>query len=149
MSRLEVESKILIKIFQVFSNKYKTIISRKDLSFYKRKYEDGNNDLGNFEYVINKYTGDDYKKLNDYLREDVVRGFTENELKSWAYCLHSSLCFNSSNVDEGSVVYRGISRPVPNDWKVGKKFYFGEFISTSYNLSIAKRFAGVNGYHYY
>jgi len=67
MSRLEVESKILIKIFQVFSNKYKTIISRKDLSFYKRKYEDGNNDLGNFEYVINKYTGDDYKKLNDYL----------------------------------------------------------------------------------
>lgn len=141
MSRLEVGASLSIKTFQNFSNKYKEIIKEKDLSFYKNKFKDRNDEMGNFIYVINKYTGNDYKKLNNYLREGKIQGFTEKELKSWTFCLHSSLSFLSTNVKEGTVVYRGLSNSVPSDWKVGKQFYFGEFVSTSLSLDVAKSFA--------
>lgn len=82
--------------------------------------------------------------LNDYLRYGTISeyyGFTEAELKSWAYCLHSSLQFRTSNVEEGTVVYRGVDAYAPKTWKVSDKFYFAEFVSTSKNISIAEKWA--------
>ena len=73
------------------------------------------------------------------------KDFSEEELKSWVYCLHSSLQYRTSNVSNGTVVYRGISLPAPSDWKIGSRFYFGEFISTSLKINVAKGFAGVRG----
>ena len=67
--------------------------------------------------------------------------FTESELKSWAYCLHSSLQYRTSNVSNGTKVYRGVTLSPPSDWKVGKRFYFGEFVSTSLSEEIAEDFA--------
>ena len=137
MSRLEEGAKKTIITMQYFTDDYKTIIKEKDKSFY----DNNKSDLDNFSYVINKYTGNDYWCLNDYLRQGDVNKFSKKQLKSWAYCLHSSLQFRTSNVSNGTVVYRGIARPAPSDWKVGKRFYFGEFISTSKNIEVAKNFA--------
>ena len=56
MSRLETQSKKTIKTMQYFTDDYKTIIKKKDKSFY------GNNKskLDNFAFVIQKYTGSDF-----------------------------------------------------------------------------------------
>ena len=137
MSRLETQSKKTIKTVQYFTDDYKTIIKERDKSFY----DNNKSNLDNFSFVINKYTGDDYWCLNDYLRDGEVNKFPKDELKSWAYCLHSSLQFRTSNVSNGTVVYRGITLPAPKDWKVCKRFYFAEFISTSKDINVAKRFS--------
>ena len=137
MSRLEESSKRTIITMQYFTDKYKQIIKERDKSFYDTKKDD----LDNFAYVIKRYTGYEYWYLNNFLREGKVEGFSEKELKSWAYCLHSSLQFRTSNVNNGTIVYRGVSLPAPKDWKVGKKFYFGEFISTSLDINVAKNFS--------
>ena len=107
MSRLAVSSYQPIKTFQYFTPSYREIISEKDKSIYN---ENDGSQWDNFEYVINKYTGRDYWCLNDYLRDGVVSGnYTTKELKSWAWCLHSSLEYFTSNVSNGEEVYRGIS----------------------------------------
>ncbi len=79
-------------------------------------------------------------EIKQLFKNGKVSGFSEDELKSWAYCLHSSLQFRTSNVKNGTVVYRGISVSAPKDWKVGKRFYFGEFVSTSLSEEVAKNF---------
>ena len=139
MSRLEVGSKKSLKTFQYFTDSYKEIISERDLSFYKTK--DKGSDEDNFTYVINRYTGNDYWILNDFIRDGTVTNFKESELKSWAYCLHSSLQYRTSNVSNETIVYRGVNLNAPSDWKVGKRFYFGEFVSTSKSLDVAKNFS--------
>ena len=104
-----------------FTDKYQSLIKDRDKSYY----DNNKTDLDKFSYVIQQYTGDDYIYLNNYLRDGSVMKFSEKELRSWAYCLHSSLQFRKSNVPNGTVVYRGISLPAPSNWKVGSRFYFG------------------------
>lgn len=138
-SRLEEQSKNIIITKQYFSKDYISIIKERDKSFY----DQNKTDFDNFSFVINKYTGEDYKYLNEYLKTGKVIGnkFTEKELKSWAYCLHSSLVFRTSNVKNGTIVHRGIRYDPPKDWKVGKRFYFAEFISTSLDEKVAEYFS--------
>ena len=138
MSRIEVSSYQPIKTFQYFTPSYKEIIREKDKSIYE---ENDGSDLDNFEYVIREYSGNDYWKLNNYLRDDVVNGFTKKRLRSWAWCLHSSLQYLRSNVSNGQEVYRGISRYAPSNWREGSRFYFGEFVSTSVDYSVAEDFS--------
>jgi hypothetical protein len=140
MSRLAVSSYQPIKTFQYFTPSYKEIIREKDKSIYD---ENDGSKWDNFEYVINKYTGNDYWVLNDYLRDGVVtdNNYTAKDLKSWAWCLHSSLEYFTSNVSNGEEVYRGISIEAPRDWRVGSRFYFAEFVSTSVDYSVAEQFA--------
>ena len=76
-----------------------------DYNINKSFYDKNKSDLDNFAFVIKKYTGDDYWCLNDYLRQGDINRFSKKELKSWAYCLHSSLQFRTSNVSNGTVVY--------------------------------------------
>ena len=125
MSRLDEGAKKSLITMQYFTDKYKEIIRERDKSFYDKN----KSELDNFAYVIKRYTGYEYWFLNNFLREGKIEGFNEKELKSWAYCLHSSLQFRTSNVKNGTVVYRGVSIPAPKDWKVGNRFYFGEFVS--------------------
>ena len=139
MSRLDVTSRAPLKTFQYFTDKYREIIKERDKSFYKKK--DQGSELDNFAFVINQYTGNEYYKLNQFLRENIVEGFSEKDLKSWAYCLHSSLQFRTSNVPNGTVVYRGLYNLNTNALKVGFRFYLGEFVSTSKNLNVAKGFS--------
>ena len=70
-----------------------------------------------------------------------MNGFTKKRLRSWAWCLHSSLQYLRSNVSNGQEVYRGISRYAPSNWTEGSRFYFGEFVSTSVDYSVAEDFS--------
>ena len=71
---------------------------------------------------------DDYQKdINKYLNQIEELNKNQNKLRT-------------SNVKNGTIVHRGIRYDPPKDWKVGKRFYFGEFISTSLDINVAKRF---------
>ena len=72
--------------------------------------------------MINRYNGGEYKFLNNYLRSGEVSGFSERELKSWAYCLHSSLQFITSNIPNGTIVYRRVKNSFPSNWRRGLFF---------------------------
>ena len=137
MTRLEVGAKKTIKTFQYFTENYRKVINGRDKSFYRYNLSEEDN----FDFVINKYSGDDYWCLNDYLREGDVRKYSERDLKSWAWCLHSSLQFLRSNVPNNTKVYRGVNCYAPDNWKEGNRFYFGEFLSTSKSEDIALDFA--------
>ena len=137
MTRLEVGAEKTIKTFQYFTDNYRKVINARDKSFYRYNLSEEDN----FDYVLNKYSGDDYQCLNDYLREGYARKYSEKDLKSWAWCLHSSLQYLRSDVSNNTKVYRGINCYAPNNWKEGSRFYFGEFVSTSKSMDIASGFA--------
>ena len=56
-SRLEEQSKNIIITKQYFSKDYISIIKERDKSFF----DQNKTDFDNFSFVINKYTGEDYK----------------------------------------------------------------------------------------
>ena len=130
---------------------YKNIMIDKNTSFYSSS-KIANLKLNNYsEKVIYLYTTNDYKYINGYLRSgnNTSTNYTENELKSWAWCLHSALTnFQGDKnkigiVDDNTVVYRGCSIGFDkNKYKVGSQFYFGEFISTSKKKDVAMIFGG-------
>ena len=101
--------------------------------------------FNNDDFVINLYTSNEYTYINNYLREGKIGNnskYTEKEIKSWAWCLHNSLTKRKSNVTNGSIYYRGVSRKFPKDFGVGSKFIFGEFTSVSEDKNVALNFAG-------
>ena len=129
-----------IKTFESSPDYYKDIINKKDTSFFSKNLSKYNND----DYVINLYTSNDYWYINNYLREGKIpkdSKYSEEEIKSWAYCLHNSLTNRKSNVLNSSTFYRGVNRKFPNDLGIGSKFIFSEFISVSDDKSVALSFA--------
>ena len=75
MSRLQIQSEGPIKTMQNFTNDYRSIIEERDKSFYNSN----NTGLDNFSFVINQYTGEDYKYLNDFLRQGKVNGYSKKQ----------------------------------------------------------------------
>ena len=123
-----------IKTFTTPPKYYLDIIKQKDISFCKNN---------NYNDVIKLYTGSDYIYINNYLREGKLTPgkYTEKEIKSWVWCLHKALTKNISNVSNGSIYYRGVSRKFPDNLGVGSKFYLGEFTSVSEDINVALNFA--------
>ena len=123
----------------------------KDFSFYNSKKEKrfkfikeairNNNDF----FVISLYTSVYFGFINEYLRSQNVleffrkhKGFTEEQLKSWIYCLNLALSRNK-NVKDFQVAYRAISNyKFPDNINKGDKFYLREFISTSKSKKFCK-----------
>ena len=123
----------------------------KDYSFYNLKKEKrfkfikeairNNNDF----FVISLYTSVYFGFINEYLRSQNVleffrkhKGFTEEQLKSWIYCLNLALSRNK-NVKDFQVAYRAISNyKFPDNINKGDKFYLREFISTSKSKKFCK-----------
>ena len=130
-----------IKVFQNHPKYYQDIIKEKDISFYKTN----NTKLKDNDYVINLYTSSDYIYINNYLREGkIIDGqfkYTLKQIKSWIYCLHCSLVNNKSNVFNGNIFYRGVSRKYPNYIGIGSKFIFSEFVSVTEDKNVALSFA--------
>ena len=58
------------------------------------------------------------------------------------WCLHKAITQNNSNVNNGIILYRGVCKKLPNNIRVGNRFYFPEFISTSKDINVAKSFGG-------
>lgn len=80
----------------------------------------------------------EYDKKKDRFRP---RHFTLDELHSWIWRLHNEICSNSSNVQNGTITYRGIRNvKLQSSFKVGTTFAFGEFLSTSTDINISKLF---------
>ena len=119
---------------------FKNIIAQKDTTFLYKNISGLNND----DFVINLYTSQDYIYINNYLREGKIQynsKYTEKEIKSWIWCLHKALTTKISNVKNGSIFYRGISRKFPEYYGVGGKFIFSEFVSVSEDKNVALSFA--------
>ena len=137
-----------IKTFSSIPNYFTDIITKKDTSFLSKN---NSKKFNNDDFVINLYTSNDYRYINNYLREgqlDINSKYTEEEIKSWAWCLHKTLTSRISNVQNGSIFYRGVSRKFPNGLGKGSKFIFSEFISVSEDKNVALSFAG-NGTLFY
>ena len=120
---------------------YKNIMINKNSSFCNN----------NSEKVIYLYTTNDYTYINEYLRtgQSNYNKYSENQLMSWVWCLHSALRnFKGDKskiglVDDNTIVYRGCTVGFDkNKYQVGSQFYFGEFISTSKSKEIAINFGG-------
>ena len=129
-----------IKTFSSHPQYFQDIIHKKDTSFFSTNKSKLNND----NYVINLYTSNDYRYINNYLREGQLTDtskYTENQIKSWVWCLHNSLTNKASNVKNGSIYYRGVARKFPDNLGVGSKFIFGEFTSVSQDINVALCFA--------
>lgn len=92
--------------------------------------------------------------LNRYLAKGILpertkngKNYTEDDLISWTYCLHSALHCNVSNVSNGTIVYRGSIKAPPSTWIPGIVFRLPCFVSTSKRIEIAVNFsAGEEGY---
>ena len=134
-SPLAVASQEEIKIFTEPSEYYKDIIDKKDNTFYEKN----KTNLSNSNYVIELYTSPNYKYINGYLREGKVTPgpYTEEEIKSWVWCLHDSLTKMETNVPNSSILFRGVGLPFPENIGIGSKFIFGEFFSTTKSLKLA------------
>ena len=132
-----------IKTFSSSPEYFNDIIIKKDTSFLlKNPHNIYNND---YDYVINLYTSNEYRYINNYLREGKIENnskYTEKELKSWAWCLHSALTTRKSTVLNGSTYYRGVTLKFDQNLGVGSKFIFGEFTSVSEDKNVALGFAG-------
>ena len=140
MSPMAGASQYEIKTFSSTPEYYKDIIKKKDTSFFKKNHSLMNND----DFVIKLYTSNEYTYINNYLRSgtiDKLSPYTENEIKSWAWCLHSALTSKKSNVSNGSIYYRGINRKFPDELGIGSKFIFSEFTSVSEDKYVALAFA--------
>jgi len=88
-------------------------------------------------FVIRLYTSCYFRFINIYLRDNIIldnyyglKGFSKEQIKSWIYCLQLALSRNK-NVEEDTIVYRGVKYPFPKEIGIGSKFYFQEFVSTS------------------
>ena len=129
-----------IKCFKSSPYYFKDIIAQKDTTFLYKNIQGLNHE----DFVIKLYTSNDYIYINNYLREGKIEHnlkYTEKDIKSWIFCLHKVLTTRISNVKNGSIFYRGISRKLPNNIGVGSKFIFSEFISVSENKNVALSFA--------
>ena len=92
-----------------------------------------------------------YGFLTEYLRTGKVlnefygfKGFTKMQLKSFICCLQKAL-FNNKNVNDGQITYRAIKHSrCPEEIKIGAKFYFREFLSTSKQEQFSKNWLGNN-----
>ena len=137
-------------------------IKSKDYSFYQLKsdsrfsfmFNSIDNQIGidkNDVFMIKLYSSAYFGFITEYLRTGKVlenfygfKGFTQSQLKSLICCLQKAL-FNNKNVKNGEVTYRAIRNArFPGELKIGSKFYFREFMSTSKQQIFSKNWLGKN-----
>ena len=136
-------------------------INSNDFSFYKIKteerfnkdaYKDKKGRIFEDElFILRFYSSKYYKPLNIYMINGEIldtfidskgkknNGFKKNELNSAICCLQTALK-NKMNVQNGTVVYRGMSNKFDESINVGSQFYFSGFVSTSTSKKEAHRF---------
>ena len=114
---------------------YFQILSEKNESFYQKKFN-GYPNLSDFDYALKIYS--QASTINTFLRNP-INPTIDNKSNVW--CLHKAIVKNVNNVQNGTVVYRGVCFKLPNDIGIGTKFYFPEFLSTSTDINIAKDIA--------
>ena len=132
----------LLKIIQ--SKNYSFYSLSEDKAYSEYAYQNGQK-LNNDNFVMRFYTSNEHRYLNDYLRSEKIDKYTEDQIQSLTCCLQLALNRNKG-VEDDTIVYRGISNyRFPEEIKIGTKFYFKEFISTTTNKSVALSFKKQGG----
>ena len=116
---------------------YFQILQEKNESFFQKKMNNYPN-LSDYDYVLKLYS--QASTINSFLRDPI--SYTTPDSKSNVWCLHKAISQNVNNVENGTLVYRGVCFKLPDNIGVGMKFYFPEFLSTSTDINIAKDIAG-------
>ena len=154
------------------SELYRDIIDKKDVSFFdsqivRNVMEEKN--MNKHEAIAHIYTTEDYKVFNKYLlfkEVDEESGYTEKDIKSFIWCLHSTLINYYKDVHsdkletikDGETVYRKTDKTFDFEkYGKGSQFYLANFISTSkntnytgiYRMNIKIRNNEKNNYCYY
>ena len=129
-------------------------LKKRDESFYSKGKKDSIFKRNNLkDYPIFLYSTCYFKYINTYLRLGKMykydkkndwfpkRFFSLEELHSWIWCLHKEICSRDSNVENRTLVYRGIRNVILQDnFRVGMTFCFAEFLSTSTDINTSIRF---------
>ena len=135
-------------------------IRSNDFRFYEfknRRFECFNTHNNNNNYfMFTLYSSCYYKPINRYMYNgDVLEifndeyngrrlGFNRTQLNSCVCCLQHAL-FNTINVPNDTIVYRGINLKFSNDINIDSQFYFSNFVSTSRNRKTALGFKRGDG----
>ena len=119
---------------------YMQILQQKDESYFNNNTSGGSN----LDYVLKQYTGTLYSYVNGYLRDGTINNNNLKDANSTVWCLHKAITQNNPNVQNGVLLYRGVCKKLPNNLKIGERFFFPEFISTSKDINVAKSF-GLSG----
>ena len=149
-SRLDIQSEDKFQIFYYNDHFYQYInqaIDEKDINEEAATK------------VLKEYTNDKYIQMNGYLRKgdysmDYQSGIASifllglpkilyfinlASIKSLYLGLQGKIKIkNLTNINEGTIVYRGIKIKPPSSLKVGDQFYLAEFVSTSLDINVAK-----------
>lgn len=157
--KIEVLTPIAEKTFKVETKPgilFKEIITKKDKSFFEsdklKPFREFDEETKKYIYneqeaIIRLYTGNNFSIFNTTLIKGKIQKsenseYSEEEIKSFIWCLHSILrnysndvILNSTKikpVKDGITVYRraDITFDV-NKYNIGSQFYFSNFISTS------------------
>ena len=115
---------------------YFQMLNKKDESYFNKN----NSNRSNYDFILSSYTGSGAGRVNHYLRNN-KNTFLDNELNSYIWCLHKAITENIVNVQNNTVVYRGVKAKIPHNIGIGAKFYFPVFLSSSRDFNIARGFA--------
>jgi hypothetical protein len=102
-SALAVASQEEIKCFLGPQDSYIQILNKKDESFFNKN----NSGLNNNDFILKSYTNSSF--INSYLRNNSITDYTEDDLKSYAWCLHKAITQNNKNVENNTLVFRGVN----------------------------------------
>lgn len=129
-------------------------LSKKDESLFQEE----NIQLGftPVEYPIYLYK-DNSGALTEYLLFKRAENplFPEERVQSWVYCLYKVLTDKSLKTDKmdlvenNTIVYSGVhidQCALNEEFKIGRRLYFGKFLSTSLDKEKAKEFTFGNGF---
>lgn len=129
-------------IINAIQTKNEKIYSSPQLNKYLPQMKDKN------YMAVSLYTSDEYKYINNYLRfgKIIDNKYSEEDIKSWIFCLHKELTSGKNKVPNKTKVYRGVRGiNFPESCPKGSKFYLKEFLSTSLNKNIANNFSSEGG----
>jgi hypothetical protein len=132
------------------SNDFSFYRIKRDERFANKAFKDKRGRILEDElFILRFYSSKYYKPLNIYMFKGEVsdtfidsfgyknNGFNRNELNSAICCLQRAIK-NRMNVENGTVVYRGITNKFDESINVGSQFYFSTFVSTSTDKKFAQ-----------
>ena len=94
------------------------------------------------DYLIYKYTGNEYRLFNQFLRDDAIPFDCVDYHMPWLYYLYLHIRDGPKNIENNTIVYRGICTPFKTNMQIGYTFMMPGFISTTLKKSVALGFNG-------
>ena len=138
--------------FYSFSRTFSECLTKKNTSILQEQIPRG---LTSVEYPIYLYKDNSYPLTQYLLFKRANRPNSEERLQSWVYCLHNVLTdINLKTkrmglVQDNTIVYSGAhfeQSALNEEFQIGRKLYFGKFLSTSLDRQKALEFTFGRGF---